>query len=120
MSTKQKTIAFATDAGEIFWVDDREEVEGQQKIAGGYLLGTPDLVNRAKQYLSQDDSARILWLDRPYSANRDTLADLVAAMVSTGNGRGVLNKAGWAILEAEMPELKDGHEDDEQESDVIY
>ena len=51
-------------------------------------------------------------LDYVFTDSRDTLADVAAAMLVAGNGRGRLSDAGWDALDAAMADDPPGPDTD--------
>jgi hypothetical protein len=75
-------------------------------IAGGLLGGDPSLVAIVRQILTGNlpRSVRVADpnIDYHFTARRDTVADVAAAMLVAGNGRGRLSDAGWDALDAAL------------------
>lgn len=117
----------ATDDGEVFWtpvtekhVLDSTKHDTSDLLCEGYLFGPAELTSRVRTVLGEFGPTKVhvnYWAEYTFTENRDTLADLVAAMVSIGNGRGLLNTPGWDVLEEAMPELTD---EENNQDDVIY
>ena len=66
---------------------------------GGLLGGEPSLVAIVREILAGSLPKRVRVaepnLDYVFTDSRDTLADMAAAMLVAGNGRGRLSDAGW-------------------------
>ncbi len=74
-------------------------------IAGGVLVGDGDLVSRVIDLLTPPsvvDDVEVLTPGGRYvfTENRDTPADVAAAMVAAGDGRTLLDANGWDALYA--------------------
>jgi hypothetical protein len=73
---------------------------------GGLLGGEPSLVAIVREILAGSLPKRVRVaepnLDYVFTDSRDTLADVAAAMLVAGNGRGRLSDAGWDALDAAM------------------
>lgn len=113
-----KTVVMASDRGEVSWTPvtekhAHEKFAGQTDDtvrAGGYIFGPTELVAEVRSVLS-DQGPELVHISHHYpfefSAGRDELADVVAALYSTGRGRGVLNDAGWHVLNYYRPDMDD-------------
>ncbi|OOK65181.1 hypothetical protein BZL29_7863 [Mycobacterium kansasii] len=102
-----RTISFSTNRGVISWTALEHPVSGKASgIAGGLLVGDPDMVAIVCQILAGNLPKRVRVaepnLDYVFTGNRDTAADVAAAMLVAGNGRGRLSDAGWQVLDAAM------------------
>jgi len=116
------TITFSTDRGVISYSAlERPGPDEPGGIAGGLLGGEPALVAIVREILagSLPKSVRVAEpnLDYVFTENRDTVADVAAAMLVAGNGRGRLSDSGWDALDAAME--GDTPEDDAY-SPLIY
>ncbi|MCB1287779.1 MAG: hypothetical protein KDB47_08810 [Mycobacterium sp.] len=101
------TITFRTDRGVIAYsAMERPQPDDPGRVANGLLGGDPSLVAIVREILagSMPKSVRVAEpnVDYVFTANRDTLADVAAAMLVAGNGRGRLSDAGWDALDAAM------------------
>lgn len=101
------TITFRTDHGVIAYSALERPQRGQPGgAANGLLGGEPSLVAIVREILAGNlpKSVRVAEpdLDYVFTANRDTIADVAAAMLVAGNGRGRLSDAGWDALDAAM------------------
>lgn len=101
------TITFRTDRGVIVYsAMERPGTDEPGGVAGGLLGGEPALVAIVREILagSLPKTVRVAEpnLDYVFSAGRDTLADVAAAMLVAGNGRGRLSDSGWDALDAAM------------------
>lgn len=101
------TITFRTDRGAISYsAMERPELNEPRGVANGLLGGEPSLVAIVREILAGNmpKSVRVAEpdLDYVFTAGRDTLADVAAAMLVAGNGRGRLSDAGWDALDAAM------------------
>ncbi|AGB27333.1 hypothetical protein Mycsm_07239 (plasmid) [Mycobacterium sp. JS623] len=101
------TITFRTDRGVISYSAlERPQSDEPGGIAGGLLGGEPALVAIVREILagSLPKSVRVAEpnLDYVFTPGRDTAADVAAAMLVAGNGRGRLSDAGWDALDAAM------------------
>ena len=101
------TITFRTDRGAIAYSAlERPQPDEPGGVAGGLLGGEPSLVAIVREILagSLPKTVRVAEpnLDYVFTGNRDTVADVAAAMLVAGNGRGRLCDAGWDALDAAM------------------
>ncbi|OBK19146.1 hypothetical protein [Mycobacterium sp. 1245852.3] len=101
------TITFTTSRGGISWSAlERRAAGSTGGIAGGLLGGDPALVAIVREILagSLPKTVRVAEpnLDYIFTRNRDTAADVAAAMLVAGNGRGRLSDTGWEVLDAAM------------------
>lgn len=101
------TITFTTSRGVVAYSALERPLAGEPGgIAGGLLGGEPALVVIVGEILAGNLPHRVRVaepnLDYVFSANRDTVADVAAAMLVAGNGRGRLSDAGWDALDAAM------------------
>ena len=101
------TITFSTDRGVIAYSAlERPQPDEPGGIAGGLLGGDPSLVAIVREILagSLPKKLRVAEpnLDYVFTPTRDTLADVAAAMLVAGNGRGRLSDSGWDALDAAM------------------
>ena len=101
------TITFRTDRGVISYSAlERPRPDEPGGIAGGLLGGEPSLVAIVREILAGGLPKRVRVaepnLDYVFTDHRDTLADVAAAMLVAGNGRGRLSDAGWDALDAAM------------------
>jgi len=101
------TITFSTSHGVISWSALERRASGASGgIAGGLLGGEPALVAIVREILAgslpKTVSVAEPNLDYVFTGNRDTAADVAAAMLVAGNGRGRLSDTGWAALDAAM------------------
>ncbi len=101
------TITFRTDRGVISYSAlERPRPNEPGGIAGGLLGGEPALVAIVREILAGrlPKTVRVAEpnLDYAFTAKRDTAADVAAAMLVAGNGRGRLSDAGWDALDAAM------------------
>lgn len=98
------TITFKTDRGVITYTSRTRNGSGT-----GLLGGDPSLVAIVRQVLTGNipKSVRVAEPDLEYqfSAARDTVADVAAAMLVAGDGRGRLSDSGWEALDAAMAEI---------------
>ena len=101
------TITFRTDRGVIAY----SALERPQPDEPGGIGGEPSLVAVIREILAGSLPKRVRVaepnLDYVFSDSRDTLADVAAAMLVAGNGRGRLSDAGWDALDAAMADDKD-------------
>ena len=109
------TITFSTDRGVISYSAlERPRTDEPAGIAGGLLGGEPALVAIVREILVGSLPKRVRVaepnLDYVFTENRDTVADVAAAMLVAGNGRGRLSDSGWDALDAAME--GDNSEDD--------
>lgn len=103
------TITFSTDRGVITYSSrSRASTSATAGLAGGLFGGDPSLVAIVRQVLTGNvpKTVRIAEpnLDYRFSAARDTVADVAAAMLVAGDGRGCLSDSGWEALDAAMTE----------------
>lgn len=102
-------IALTTDRGTVAYTRlERPQPEEPTVVAGGLLAGHPDLVAAVRGILTGRDPDRVRVIepdvDYVFSPGRDTLADVAAAMLATGAGRGRLSDSGWDALSAALGE----------------
>jgi hypothetical protein len=75
-------------------------------ITSGLLGGEPTLVTIVQGILGGNLPKRVRVaepnLDYEFSPTRDTLADMAAAMLVAGNGKGRLSDTGWEALDAAL------------------
>lgn len=101
------TITFRTDRGVISYsAYDRPQSGEPGGAAGGLLGGDPSLVAIVRGILAGNLPRRVRIaepnLDYEFSSKRNTPADVAAAMLAAGNGRGRLSDTGWDALDAAM------------------
>ena len=101
------TITFRTDRGAVVYSAlERPQPEEPGGVADGLLGGEPSLVAIVREILAGSLPKRVRVaepnLDYVFTDGRDTLADVAAAMLVAGNGRGRLSDAGWDALDAAM------------------
>jgi hypothetical protein len=101
------TITFRTDRGLVAYSAlERPQPDEPGGVAGGLLGGEPSLVAIVREILAGSLPKRVRVaepnLDYVFTDSRDTLADVAAAMLVAGNGRGRLSDAGWDALDAAM------------------
>ena len=100
------TITFKTDRGVITYTSRTRNGSG---IGTGLLGGDSSLVAIVRQVLTGNipKSVRVAEpnLEYRFSAARDTVADVAAAMLVAGDGRGCLSDSGWEALDAAMAEI---------------
>lgn len=124
----QSPVIFSTDiqgkVKDVSWTPIRPGYtprggDNKDIICSGWLLGDKDLRQQVKDILANDaiESVDIYWTRYVFSKERNTPADVVAALYSTGRGRGVLNDEGWDILNEALPQLVDP---ENNRDDVIY
>lgn len=126
-----KTVVMATDRGEVSWTPITEphahaRFADQSKdtvLAGGYLFGPQEMIAEVRSVLS-DDGPETVRISHHYpfefSSNRDELVDVVAAMYSTGQGREVLNDAGWDVLNYFRPDMDEYMYPAGDDPNVVY
>lgn len=101
------TITFRTDRGVVAYsVLERPQPDEPGGVADGLLGGEPSLVAIVREILAGNLPKRVRVaepnLDYVFTDSRDTLADVAAAMLVAGNGRGRLSDTGWDALDAAM------------------
>uniref|UniRef100_A0A5Q5BT31 Uncharacterized protein n=2 Tax=unclassified Mycobacterium TaxID=2642494 RepID=A0A5Q5BT31_MYCSS len=102
------TITFRTDRGVISYSALERPISSEEPggVAGGLLGGDPALVAIVRGILAGNLPKRVRIaepnLEYEFTAKRDTAADVAAAMLVAGNGRGRLSDAGWDALDAAM------------------
>ena len=101
------TITFRTDRGVIAYSAlERPQPDEPGGVADGLLGGEPSLVAIVREILAGSLPKRVRVaepnLDYVFTDSRDTLADVAAAMLVAGNGRGRLSDVGWDALDAAM------------------
>lgn len=125
MNAPDSPIIVATDSGEASWTPVTEHLDPRKHdtsdiIAGGYILGATDLVRRVWDTLDVTGPETVsltYWCDHTFTEGRDTLVDVIAALVDTGGGRGSLSDNGWDYLYEHVPGLRSDDEDDPDEND---
>ena len=115
MAIKETKIIMVTDNGTITYITD----DINKPITRDNLRGDSILVKKVNDILNDVSifSVPIAWTNYCFTINRIELSDMVAAMHSIGNGRGLLNDEGWEVLNDAMPELVDP---ENNRDDVIY
>ncbi len=103
------SITFRTDRGAVVYSPlERPQPEEPNGVADGLLGGEPSLVAIVREILAGSLPKRVRVaepnLDYVFTDSRDTLADVAAAMLVAGNGRGRLSDTGWDVLDAAMAE----------------
>jgi hypothetical protein len=115
------TITFRTDRGVIAYSALERPQPNEPGGVAGLLGGEPSLVAIVREILagSLPKSVRVAEpnLDYVFTAARNTLADVAAAMLVAGNGRGRLSDAGWDALDAATASEPAGPDTD---SSIIY
>ncbi|AEV73440.1 hypothetical protein MycrhN_2873 [Mycolicibacterium rhodesiae NBB3] len=101
------TITFRTDRGMVAYsAMERPQPDAPGGVADGLLGGEPSLVAIVREVLAGSLPKRVRIaepnLDYVFTDSRNTLADVAAAMLVAGNGRGRLSDAGWDALDAAM------------------
>jgi hypothetical protein len=101
------TITFRTDRGVVAYSAlERPRPDEPGAVADGLLGGDPSLVAIVREILAGSLPKRVRVaepnLDYVFTDSRDTVADVAAAMLVAGNGRGRLSDAGWDALDAAM------------------
>lgn len=102
-----KTFTFRGDDGVVAFTElERPAHAGDSElVAGGLLGGDAAMVDRVRAILAgATDSVMVVEPNVAYrfSIGRDTLADVAAAMMAAGNGRGELSPRGWHLLETAL------------------
>ncbi len=100
-------ITFSTPRGTVTYTTKATPPPTQPGgLTGGLLGGEPTLVTIVQGILAGNlpTRVRVAGTDIYYefSATRDTLADVAAAMLAAGNGKGRLSDTGWDALDAAM------------------
>lgn len=101
------SITFSTPRGTVTYTTKGTPLPTEPGgTAGGLLGGEPTLVTIVQGILSGNLPKRVRVaepnLHYEFSSTRDTLADMAAAMLAAGNGRGRLSDTGWDALDAAM------------------
>ena len=101
------TITFRTERGVVAYSAlERPQPDEPGGVAGGLLGGEPSLVAIVREILAGRLPKRVRVaepnLDYVFTDSRSTIADVAAAMLVAGNGRGRLSDAGWDALDAAM------------------
>lgn len=114
--TTPAVITFITDSGTVAYTAlERPQPDEPAVVAGGLLGGHPELIAAVRQVLAGPGPERVRVIepdvDYPFSAGRDTLADIAAAMLAVGNGRGRLSDTGWDALTTALGEDRIGEAD---------
>lgn len=109
-------ITFHTHRGTVTYTTKTASLPTQPGgIVGGLLGGEPTLVTIIQGILAGNLPKRVRVaepdLDYEFSPGRDTLADVAAAMLAAGNGKGRLSDAGWEALDAAMEANTDTRRD---------
>ena len=136
------TIVLSTDAGSVMWEPttdpsalDPSRHDASDVIDGGFLLGTPALVEDVRSVLAEKDKPTAVVAEPSatytFTEGRDTYLDVVAAMCVVADGRGLFNLAGRqaiaamlagdgpAVVELTAEEAEDFDPDD-GDDDTIY
>lgn len=136
------TIVLSTDAGSVMWEPttdpsalDPSRHDASDVIDGGFLLGTPALVEDVRSVLAEKDMPTAVVAEPSatytFTEGRDTYLDVVAAMCVVADGRGLFNLAGRqaiaamlagdgpAVVELTAEEAEDFDPDD-GDDDTIY
>lgn len=121
--TALAVLTFTTDSGAVAYTRlERPQPGEPETVAGGLLGGHPDLVAAVRQILTgpEPDRVRVIEpdVDYQFSPGRDSLADVAAALLATGAGRGRLSDNGWEALTAALGEDRLG--DSAADSPVIH
>ncbi|GAT07714.1 hypothetical protein H7I77_09815 [Mycolicibacterium novocastrense] len=127
------TFTFTTDRGVIAYTQlERPVAEEGGVVAGGILGGDAELVALVHDILAGGPPDQVCVAEPNlyyrFTEDRDTLADVAAAMLVVGNGRGQLSDRGWDALHATLAE-EDGDDSglttatpppDDDEGTVIF
>lgn len=105
---KPVTFTFRTDSGLVTYTANERPVGGEPGfVAGGLLGGDEHLVEWVTFMLTerQIDKVRVVEpnVDFVFTDARDTPADVAAAFLAVGCGRGELSPAGWDVLLDALP-----------------
>ena len=126
--TADEPCVVVGDNGSLMWVpvtaesiEDDEYAALRTNVASGVpgmLHGAPDVVNKARMILDTGsvESVDISWSTWTLTPKRDTLPDVIAAMVACLS-RPTLNDAARDVMERAMPELTDPAN---TRDDVVY
>ncbi|MGD9622257.1 MAG: hypothetical protein AB7G47_19710 [Mycolicibacterium sp.] len=115
------TFTYRGDDGVVAFTElERPAGASGDVVAGGILGGDTEMIQRVRAVLAGTaDHVVVVEPNVAYrfSAGRDTLADVAAAMMAAGNGRGELSERGWQILDTA---LDGGRVDDDAGAGVVY
>lgn len=99
---KSLTLAFTGTHGNLSWVQAHDAPDDAMLVCGGYLFADPaakfrlmEALLRAPRTVEPTSESTYMFTDE-----RDTPADLAAAMLLCGNGDGELSGDGWGVLQA--------------------
>ena len=101
------TITFSTPRGTVTYTTKAASTLNETgAIASGLLGGEPTLVMIVQGILTGNLPTRVRVaepdIDYEFTPGRDTLADVAAAMLAAGNGKGRLSDTGWQALDFAM------------------
>lgn len=126
--TADDPCVVVSDDGSLMWVpvtaesieDDKYAASRTITVSGvpGILHGAPEAMNKARMILDTGsvDSVDIYWSTWTLTSKRDTLPDVIAAMVACLS-RPTLNDTAHEVMERAMPELTDPAN---TRDDVVY
>ncbi len=113
------TVTFHGDYGVVVYTALERPHPGEPGVvAGGLLGGDPELVERVRDILAGNGESRVCVVEPnlyyQFTDARDTLADVAAAMLAVGQGRGQISDQGLDALAAALgveaaPPPADGH-----------
>ncbi|BBX30618.1 hypothetical protein B7435_23905 [Mycolicibacterium peregrinum] len=105
---KPVTFTFRTDSGVVAYTANERPVGGDAGfVAGGLLGGDEHLVEWVTFMLTERQVSKVRVVepnvDFVFTESRDTPADVAAAFLAVGGGRGELSPAGWDVLLDALP-----------------
>ncbi|OHU98200.1 hypothetical protein [Mycobacterium talmoniae] len=97
------TLIFTRDGASVAYTRLEQPLADEPGVVGGGLLaGDPALVTVVRRILTGVTPERVCVAEPnvyyQFTAARDTLADVAAAMLAAGSGRGQLSDLGWDVL----------------------
>lgn len=101
------TVTFRGDHGVVVYTALERPLPGEPGVvAGGLLGGDAELVERVRSILAGNGEARVCVAEPnlyyQFTEARDTLADVAAAMLAVGQGRGQISDQGLDALSAAL------------------
>lgn len=118
------TFTVNIDGRTVAWssLDSQADADDEAAVAGGVLAGDKTLVSAVKSLL-EETAISESQIAHPsiyyqFSNERNTPADVTAAMIYIGAGRAILSDEGWDVLNAAIGLTDD--EDEEFDGEVVY
>jgi len=112
-------LTLTADSAAVVYTRLEQPIEGEPGVVAGGLLGGDPALVAAVQHVLAGGEAEEVCVAQPnlhyrFTAARDTLADVAAAMLVASNGRGQLCDLGWDVLAQVMDD------DDPDDADLIH